>query len=330
MPPSSRAKPEVILRRSSIAGRTESPHEHGRHRWNALDALRAEVTGPVLTAADDGYAAEVAGFNLAVVHAPPVAVGAERPADVAATVRIAAAAGLPISVLGTAHAEVPPITEGILLTTRRLNAVHVDAGARTASVGAGCTWHDVMAVAAPAGLAPVCGSAPAVGVGGFLLGGGLGPIGRTVGFSCDHVHSFDIVCADGALRTVSAGGDPDLFWALRGGKGGFGVVTGATIALLDLPAVYGGGEYHRAEEIPALLSAFQGFAGSAVPDELTTSLAILRMPDLPALPAPLRGQTVAHLRIAYAGARRGGLGRGGAASRPAAGGGGLADLRRGR
>ena len=95
---------------------------------------------------------------------------------------------------------------------------------------------------------------------------------------------------------------PDLFWALRGGKGGFGVVTGATVALLDLPAIYGGGEYYRTEEIAALLSAYQRFAGPAVPDELTTSLAILRLPDLPALPPPLRGQTVAHLRIAYAGA----------------------------
>ena len=158
-----------------------------------------------------------------------------------------------------------------------------------------------MDVVTPAGLAPLVGSAPAVGVGGFLLGGGLGPIGRTFGFSTDHLRSFEIVSADGVLRTVSAHENADLFWALRGGKGGFGVVTAATVELLELPAIYGGGEYHRAPDIPALWRAYQRFVAGGVPESLTTSLAILRLPDIPVLPAPLRGQTVAHLRVGYVG-----------------------------
>jgi FAD/FMN-containing dehydrogenase len=158
-----------------------------------------------------------------------------------------------------------------------------------------------MAVAAPIGLAPICGSAPGVGVAGFLLGGGLSPIGRTVGFSSDHVRSFEIVCADGQLRTVSADRDPDLFWALRGGKGGFGVVTAATVELLGVASLYGGAEFYSARDIATLFRAYQRFVNSGLPAALSTSVAILRLPELPDLPPALRGQTVGHLRVAYVG-----------------------------
>ena len=216
----------------------------------ALDALRSAVAGPVLTTADRGYADEVAGFDLAVVHTPPIAVGASSAEDVATVVRVAAAAGLPVGVVGSGHGDIPVISEGILLTLHRLDAVGVDAAARTATVGAGATWNDVLAASTPLGLAALCGSAPAVAVGGFLLGGGMGPIARTFGFSSDHVRSFEIVGADGEVRIVTARQHPDLFWALRGGKGGFGVVTAATIDLLALSTVYGGGEYYAAATSP--------------------------------------------------------------------------------
>ena len=266
-----------------------------------LAALRAAVGGPVLTPDQDGYRAEIAGFDLAQDHRPPIAVSAATAADVVATVRIAAAAGLPITVIGGGHGDIPRVTDGIVLTTRRLTDVRLDIADRTAVVGAGATWHAVLDVATPAGLAPLCGSAPAVGVVGYLLGGGMGPIGRTFGFSSDHVRSFDIVLADGELRTASAERDPELFWALRGGKGGLGVVTSATVELLQLSTICGGGQYYSAADIPELLRAYQRFVGSAVPDSLTTSLAILRLPDLPMLPPPLRGQTVAQLRIGFVG-----------------------------
>jgi FAD/FMN-containing dehydrogenase len=267
----------------------------------ALSELREVVKGLVLTPADDQYRAEVSGFDLAQSHIAPIAVSAIDSADVSATVRIAAASGLPITVLGGGHGDIPTVTEGILLTVRRINTVELDASEQTARVGVGATWHDVLAVAAPAGLAPLCGSAPAVGVGGYLLGGGLGPIGRTFGFSCDHVLSFEIVCADGDLRMVTDKSAPDLFWALRGGKGGFGVLIAATVNLLELRSIYGGGEYYAAAEIPALVRAYQQFVSAAVPESMTTSLAILRLPDLPLLPPPLRGQTVAQLRVGYVG-----------------------------
>jgi FAD binding domain len=267
----------------------------------AIESLRAAVAGPVLTPDQDGYAAEVSGFEMVAEHFPAIAVGATDANDVVATVRIAAAAGIPVTVVGLGHAAIPSVTRGILLNTSRITDVTLDVGARAVRVGAGGTWHDVMAVATPIGLAPVCGSAPGVGVAGYLLGGGLGPIGRTVGFSSDHVRSFEIVCADGDLRTVSAERDADLFWALRGGKGGFGVVTAATVELLEVASLYGGGEFYSAGDIAALFRAYQRFVKSGLPAALSTSLAILRLPELPELPPPLRGQTVGHLRIAYMG-----------------------------
>ena len=267
----------------------------------AIDALRATVTGPVLTPSDPGYADEVAGFNLAQTHTPQVVVGAADADDVAAVVRIAAANGLPVHLVGSGHGDIPAITAGLMLTVHRLNAVDVDPVGRTAVVGVGATWHDVLALTTPHGLAGLCGSAPGVAVGGFLLGGGLGPIGRTFGMSSDHVRSFELVCADGERRTVAADRDPDLFWALKGGKGGFGVLTSATIDLLDLPTIYGGGEYHAAGDIPGLLRAYQEFTAAKVPEALSTSLALMRLPAIPALPEPLRGATVAHLRAGYVG-----------------------------
>ena len=275
----------------------------GTTTQDVIAALRTSVGGLVLTANDDGYAAEISGFDLSQVHHPQVVVAAISAADVEATVRIAAAARLPITVIGSGHGDIPTVTTGILLTTRRINSVSVDIADRTATVGVGATWLDVLAVATPAGLAPLGGSAPAVGVGGYLLGGGLGPIGRAVGFSSDHVQAFEIVCADGNLRIATAQDDADLFWALRGGTGGVGIVTAVTVELLELPSIYGGGEYYPAARIPALLRAFQALVSSAVPNELSTSMAILRLPDIPVLPPPLRGQTVAHLRVGYVGDR---------------------------
>ena len=268
------------------------------------DALRAAVRGPVLTGADKGYAGEVSGFDLAQVHAPAVVVGASGVDDVVATVRIASDAGLPITIVGSGHGDIPLVTAGIMLNVRRINRVRLDQAARTATIGVGATWHDVLDVTTPAGLAPLCGSAPAVGIGGYLLGGGLGPIGRTFGFASDRVRSFEIVCADGVVRVVSAHCEPDLFWALRGGKGGFGVVTAVTIELLELASIYGGGEYYAAADIAGLLTGYQRMVDAGVPDSLTASVAILRLPDRPVIPTLLRGKTLGHLRIGYVGCGR--------------------------
>ncbi len=270
----------------------------------ALSELRNAVVGPVLTQADDGFADEVAVFDLTLRHDPDIAVGVTSPADVAAALPIARRHGLKVSVIGTGHADVPQISDGIVLAMRRLDSVTVDKDSATATVGAGAAWRPVVEAAAPLGLAPLCGSAPDVGAVGLVLGGGIGPISRTYGFSADHVKSFEIVTVDGAVQHVDAEGEPDLFWALRGGKGALGVVTAMTIALPSLSEIYGGGVYFKAEDIPGLVRDYQRWVTSgpdAVPDALTTSLAILRLPAIPALPEVLRGRTVAHLRVGFVG-----------------------------
>ena len=168
---------------------------------------------------------------------------------------------------------------------------------RTARIGAGCTWDPVLAAATPHGLAPLCGSAPGVGVIGYLLGGGLGPLRARSASAATTFGSFDVATpADGAI-TVAADSHPDLFTAMRGGKGGFGVVTAVTIGLLELTAVYGGGLYFAAIDAPALLHAYSEWA-PGLPGTATTSLALLHLPNSDALPATIRGQHVAHVRFA--------------------------------
>ncbi|MEV4327446.1 FAD-binding oxidoreductase, partial [Microbispora rosea] len=186
------------------------------------DALRGQVAGRVLAPGQDGFEEEAAGFNLAVRHRPAVIVAARDAGDVAAAVRLAAAHGLPVAVQSTGHGAVQAADGAVLISTRAMREVVVDPAARTATIEAGCTWGEVIAAAAPYGLAPLCGSATAVGVVGFTLGGGIGPIARTFGFAADHVRELTVVTGDGVARTADAVREPDLFWALRGGMAGFG------------------------------------------------------------------------------------------------------------
>ena len=132
---------------------------------------------------------------------------------------------------------------------------------------------------------------------GYLLGGGLGPLASAWGFSTDHVRSFEVVTpADGAI-TVSADSYPDLFWAMRGGKGGFGVITAVTVELLTVSDIYGGGIYFDADDAAGVLAAYAEWA-PALPESSTTSIALLRLPPSDALPEAIRGRHVAYVRFA--------------------------------
>lgn len=222
-------------------------------------------------------------------------------AEVARVVRAAGRHGQRMTVGGAGHAAIPAVSAGVLLRTGGLGDVDLDVAARSARVGVGASWHDVIARTVPHGLAPLCGSAPHVDVGGYLLGGGLGPLGRTFGYSSDLVSSIEIVTADGETNEGSTTNEPDLFWALRGGKGGFGVVTAMTVGLLRTPTLYGGGEYYPGTDAPALLRAWRDLVTTDLPETISTSLAIARVPDLPQVPAPIRGRTVVNLRVAYVG-----------------------------
>ncbi|MEV6926742.1 FAD-binding oxidoreductase [Dactylosporangium sp. NPDC051485] len=259
------------------------------------------VTGPVFVPGDEGYATEVASWNAATIHEPLVVVGATSAEDVAAAVRWAGAQGLPVAVQATGHGAVRPVTGGLLITTGRMSQVSVDPAARTARAAAGARWAQVIEAAAPHGLAPLNGSSSHVGVVGYTLGGGAGPLGRRYGFAADHVRSIEIVTADGALRTIDAGHEADLFWAVRGGKGNFGIVTAIEFGLFEVAGFFGGGIYFPGAHAAEVLHAYREWS-TGLPEEMTASVALLRLPDLPVLPEPLRGAFVAHLRVAYLGA----------------------------
>jgi FAD/FMN-containing dehydrogenase len=266
-----------------------------------IAALGRKVSGPVLTPDDQSYAAESATYNLAFPHHPAVIVGATGPADVQAAVRFAAAHGLPVAVLTTGHQAIMPADGAMLITTSRMAFVDVDARARSARVGAGTRWQQVVDAAAAYGLAPLNGSSPLVGVIGYTLGGGLSPtLGRAYGWAADHVRAIEVVTADGRLRQVTPETEPDLFWALRGGKSNFGAVTALEFQLFPVSRLYGGGLFFAGQHAAPVLQAYREFT-AAVPDQMTTSVALLRLPPLPFVPEPLRGKFTVHVRFAYSG-----------------------------
>lgn len=263
--------------------------------------LADEVDGPVFLPGDRGYNAERATRNPLKPLRPAVVVGAAGVADVRAAVRFAGANDLAVAILGGGHMQ-PYVAEGaVLVTLERMSAVRVDPARRSARITGAVRWGAVIDAAARFGLAPMSGSSTTVAAIGYLLGGGQGPIlSRLYGYASDHVTSFEIVTADGELRTVSAGREPGLFAALRGGKGNFGVVTAAEIDLFPVASVFAGGIYLPGRATAEVLPAWRDWAAT-LPEQATTSVAIQRLPPVDDLPAPLRGQHVLHLRYAFAG-----------------------------
>ncbi|GAA0460933.1 FAD-linked oxidase [Paractinoplanes deccanensis] len=266
-----------------------------------LARLTAEVAGPVLVPGDERYAEETATWNQALAHRPAVAVGATCVADVRAAVRFARVRDLPVAVVATGHGAFVPADGAVLINVCRMDGVTVDARRRTATVDAAVETQCLIDAAAEHGLAPLAGSSPNVGVVGFTLGGGLSPmLGRVHGYAADHVLAAEIVTPDGELRRVDAHHEPELFWALRGGKGNFGVVTSLTVGLFPVTHLYAGGLFFGGEHTREVLNAYRELTATA-PEELTASIAFLRLPPLPFVPEPLRGRFTVHVRIAYHG-----------------------------
>lgn len=265
-----------------------------------VERLGNAVAGSVYSPGDDGYRLSAAGFNVATVHRSAAVVVASNAADVAATVRIAGQLGLTIAVLATGHGAAPAPEDSILVDTALLDGVMIDRTRRTATVEAGVRWQQVLDAAAPHGLAALAGSSTTVGVVGYTLGGGLGPIARTHGFAADHVLSMEVVTADGRLRRVSPDVEPDLFWALLGGGGALGIVTRMTFRLFPIQTIDAGGVFYDIADAPVVLRRWRDWIAGA-PDSVSSSVAIVNFPPLPELPEPLRGRTAVHVRVAHAG-----------------------------
>lgn len=266
------------------------------------DFPEGRVNGPVLRPGDDAYNEERSGFQTGCQHQPDVIVCATGADDVRTAVRHATTRGLPFAVQATGHGLTSPLRGGVLVSTRRMTDVRVDAASRTAWIGAGARWGQVVEEASRFGLAPPSGSGPGVGAVSYTLHGGIGLLARQYGFAADHVRSIDIVTADTRLRNVTAGSEPDLFWALRGGGGGFGVVTGMEVALMPVGQFYGGRLVFGGELAGDVLEVWRSWT-AAVPEELSSSVTVLDYPDIPLLPENLRGRYVAQVQVAYNGPR---------------------------
>jgi hypothetical protein len=184
------------------------------------------------------------------------------------------------------------LADTVLLKMSGLRAVQVDPVTRIARAEAGAMWQDVTPVAAAHGLAALAGSAPDVGVAGYTLGGGLSWLARSHGLAANSVVALEVITADGRLRHVDADHDPELFWALRGGGGSFGIVTALEFRLYPITDVYAGVLFFPIERAGEVLEAWRAWL-PAVPDTVTSVGRLLRFPPLPELPEPLRGQSFA-------------------------------------
>lgn len=264
------------------------------------DTLAPRTHGPVYGIETAGYDDERTGFQRRTAHRPAVIVGAASEGDVQAAVEFATARGMRVAVQSSGHGLSSAMDGGVLISTRRMSGVRVDPESRAAWVEAGANWQQVIEAAAPYGLAPLSGSFPGVGAVSYTLGGGIGLLARRYGFAADHVRRLDLVTVDGRARRVTASSEPDLFWALRGGGGNFGVVTGMEIDLMPVSGIYGGGLYFDVERVPDILDIWRQWTAGA-PEEMTSAMSMLPFPDIPAVPEALRGRHVAQLQISYLG-----------------------------
>lgn len=265
-----------------------------------LTPLRSRVTGPVTGPDDAAWDQARAAWNLAVDQRPVVVVHATGPADVVAAVEFARDHGLRVAPQGTGHgaAAMADLSGALLLKTDLMNAVSVDPVARRARVAAGALWEPVAQEASKHGLLALHGSSPDVGVVGYHLGGGVSWLARKYGLAANSIVAIDVVTADGEHRRVD--GDDDLFWALRGGGHGFGVVTALEFRLYPITEVYAGTLFWPGAAASEVLHVYREWV-KTVPDELTSIARLLRLPPLPEVPEPLRDVPVLDIGLAFHG-----------------------------
>jgi FAD/FMN-containing dehydrogenase len=188
----------------------------------------------------------------------------------------------------------------VLVSTQRMRGVEIDVAARTARVQAGTLWLEVSEASSPHGLFPLSGSSPDVGVVGYTLGGGLSWLARKHGLAANHVTAIELVTPDGRHVRATADEHADLFWALRGGGGNFGVVCAIEFRLFEYGEVYAGMFLFPFERAGEVLRAWRDWTLTA-PEEVTTSMRPMHLPPLPELPEALRGRSIALIDGAFAG-----------------------------
>jgi FAD/FMN-containing dehydrogenase len=276
--------------------------ETGRVGTEPLHELAEAMRGPLLRPGHPGYEARRRVWNGAIDRRPLAIACCADAEDVSVAVKFAARERLPLTIRGGGHnvAGLAVRDGSLMLDLGALNDVDVDAQARIALVGGGALWREVDAATQPHGLATTGGFVSSTGVGGLTLGGGVGWLMRRCGLAIDNLISADVVLADGRCVVASADQHPDLLWALRGGAGGFGVVTRFTFRLHVVGEVLAGAVFHPIEAAPALLHAFREFA-SVAPEQCTLMLAFTAAPPAPFLPPQVHGRHVVALAYCWSG-----------------------------
>jgi FAD binding domain/Cyclic nucleotide-binding domain len=275
----------------SITLVVDGPHPHDPADHAGI-ALRGRLTGQVVLPGDPEWDEARQAWNLAVDQRPFAVALVESVEDVVEVVEFARAHGLRIAPQGTGHgaSALGVLDDTILVKTSRLRGVEIDAGARRARIEAGALWEDVVEPAAEQGFVVLHGSSPDVGVVGYTLGGGMGWLARSRGLAANSVTAVELVTAEGRFVRLDSENEPDLFWAVRGGGGSFGVVTAIELELYPTPELYAGAMFWPVERAGEVLRRWRDWA-ETVPDEVTSVGRILHFPPFPDVPEPLRGNS---------------------------------------
>ena len=269
---------------------------------NALTALRESVRGTVTTAEDAEYDEARRVYNAMIDRRPAVIVRPANTGDVMTAVRFAAENDLTIAVRGGSHS-VPGFgtaDDAMVVDLSTMRGVRVDPLTQTARVEGGATWGDLNAAGYPFGLATTGGIISTTGVGGLTLGGGIGYLTRGLGLSCDNLLAADVVTADGSFHVASDKEDADLFWAIRGGGGNFGVVTSFEFRMSPVKDIYGGPMFFELDAAGDLLRFYREFIVDA-PEELGCFPAYQIAPPLPFIPEDRHGEPFIAMVTCWAG-----------------------------
>jgi FAD/FMN-containing dehydrogenase len=265
-----------------------------------LRGLETQLTGRVILPGDDQYDGARTVYQGGIDRRPVAIARVANASDVARVIAVARDAGLELAVRGGAHSAAGhAVSEGgIVLDLGEMRALAIDHGDRTAWAETGLTTGEYTVAVGAHGLATGFGDATSVGIGGITLGGGVGFLVRKHGLTIDSLLAAEVVTAEGETLLVDATSHPDLFWAIRGGGGNFGVATRLKLRLHRVDGIVGGMLF-----LPATADVISGFvdAAEAAPEELSAIANVMQAPPLPFLPADLHGSTVVMAMLAYAG-----------------------------
>jgi len=276
------------------------PHRQPAARPFDTEAFAADLQGELLVPGTEAYEAARQIRNADYDLHPALIVRVANADDVSLAVRFAAAAGLQIAVRSGGHslAGYGTVDGGVVIDMTALKGIHIDPDRRLAWAGAGLTAREYTTAAAAHGLATPFGDTGSVGIAGLTLGGGIGWLVRKYGLAIDALQAVEIVTADGRILTASEEVHPDLFWAVRGGGGNFGIVTRFRYRLYPVEGVFGGALF-----MPATIDVLGNLErlAEAAPEELTTITFVMRMPPAPFVPEHLVGTPSVAIMFVYAG-----------------------------